>query len=165
LLEHQPFLKGVPWRQLETLAVLASYAAFPAETNVFQEGGEADTFYLLLQGRVALRSTDPRGHLATLQILEPGEPLGWSWAFPPNRWSLTAVALEPVVTVAFNAAKLRLLCDEDPTLGSILFRRIAQIVLQRLTATRRRLTALEHAATGIPLRICVAPAPPGPVPG
>lgn len=165
LLEHQPFLKGVPWRQLESLATLATYAAFPADAVLFSEGGEAGTFFLLLHGRVALRGTDSRGQSATLQVLEPGEPLGWSWAFPPNRWSLTAVALEPVDALAFDAARLRATCDDDPTLGSIMFRRIAQVVLQRLTATRRRLTVLEHAASGIPLRITVTNPGTGPMPG
>ncbi len=165
LLEHQPFLKGVPWRQLETLATLAKYASFPADVTLFGEGGEANVFYLLLQGRIALRGTDPRGAITTLQILEAGEPLGWSWAFPPNRWSFSAVSLEPVEALAFDAARLRMLCDDDPVLGCIVFRRIAQVMLQRLTATRRRLAALEHAAAGVPIRISVVPAASGPMPG
>jgi CRP-like cAMP-binding protein len=71
---------------------------------------------------------------------------------------LTAVALEPVTTLVFPAARLRHLCDDDPVLGSLIFRRISQVLLQRLTATRRRLAVAEHAAAGVPLRITVAPA-------
>jgi CRP-like cAMP-binding protein len=92
-----------------------------------------------------------------LQVLGPGDALGWSWAFPPNHWTLTAVALEPVTTLVFPATRLRHLCDDDPVLGSLVFRRISQVLLQRLTATRRRLAVAEHAAAGVPLRITVAP--------
>lgn len=156
LLEHQPFLKGVPWLQLERLADLASYAEFPADAVIFGEDGEATAFYLLLSGKVALLAANARQEVTTLQVLEAGDALGWSWAFPPNRWSFSAVAQEPVTALAFSAVQMRLLCDDDPVLGCIVFRRIAQVLLQRLTATRRRLAVAELAAAGIPLRISVA---------
>lgn len=165
LLEHQPFLKGVPWRQLERLAELAAYATFPEQAVIFEEGAEAANFHLLLSGRVALRDTSARTEPTLLQVLDPGDALGWSWAFPPNHWTLTAVALEPVTTLVFQARQLRNLCDEDPALGCVVFRRISQVLLQRLTATRRRLAVAEHAAAGVPLRISVAPAASGPLPG
>ncbi len=157
LLEHQPFFKGVPWRLLERLAEMADYAEFPAEAVIFGEAQEATEFYLILAGRVALRAAGVRQEMLTIQVLEPGEPLGWSWAFPPNRWSFSAIAVEPVTALVFSATRLRLLCDEDSTLGCVVFRRIAQVMLQRLTATRRRLAVAEQAATGLPLRISVLP--------
>lgn len=165
LLEHQPFLKGVPWRQLERLAELATYAAFPEQAVIFEEGTPAASFYLLLSGQVGLHEANTLREPTLLQTLEAGEALGWSWAFPPSPWSLTAVALGPVNTVAFPAARLRNLCDEDPVLGCLVFRRISQVLLHRLTATRRRLAVAEHAAAGVPLRINVMPTPAGPPPG
>ncbi len=157
LLEHQPFLRGVPWRPLERLAELAAYATFPEHAVIFEEGAEASSFHLLLSGQVALRGAGAKPEPAVLQVLGPGEALGWSWAFPPNHWTLTAVALEPVTTLVFPAPRLRNLCDEDPALGCLVFRRISQVLMQRLTATRRRLAVAEHAAAGVPLRITVAP--------
>lgn len=165
LLEHQPFLKGVPWRQLERLAELATYSTFPERAVIFEEGAEASNFQLLLSGRVALHGATARTEPALLQVLEPGDALGWSWAFPPSHWTLTAVAFEPVTTLAFQARQLRNLCDEDPVLGCVVFRRISHVLLDRLTATRRRLAVAEHAAAGVPLRITVAPAVSGPLPG
>lgn len=161
LLEHQPFFKGVPWRLLERLAEMAHYAEFPAEAVIFGEAQEATEFYLLLAGKVALKAAGARHEMMTLQVLEAGEPLGWSWAFPPIHWSFSAVAVEPVTAIVFSATRLRLLCDEDPVLGCVVFRRIAQVMLQRLTATRRRLAVAEQAASGMPLRITVVPPSPG----
>jgi len=165
LLEHQPFFKGVPWRLLERLAEMANYAEFPAGAVIFGEAQEATEFYLLMAGNVALKASGARREIMTVQMIEAGEPLGWSWAFPPNRWSFSAVAVEPVTAIVFSANRLRLLCDEDPALGCIVFRRIAQVMLQRLTVTRRRLAVAEQAAAGIPLRITVVPSGSGVMPG
>ena len=165
LLEHQPFFKGVPWRLLERLSEMASYAEFSAETVIFGEAQEATEFYLLLAGKVVLKAAGARHEMMTLQVIEAGEPLGWSWAFPPSRWSFSAVAVEPVTAIVFSATRLRLLCEEDPALGCVVFRRIAQVMLQRLTATRRRMAVAEQAASGLPLRITVVPPGSGPLPG
>ena len=42
----------------------------------------------------------------TIETIEAGEVLGWSWLFPPYRWHFDARALAPVRATAF---------DGDPT--------------------------------------------------
>lgn len=158
LLEHQPFLRGVPWRQLETLAAHARYQFFLKDTLLLKEGEEARQFFLLLTGEVSLFGNDPEGRPVAVQALGAGEAVGWSWAFPPYRWSFTAMATADVESIAFDAVWLRQHCDDDPALAACLYRRVADILLQRLQATRRRLTALQHAAAGIPIRLTVVPA-------
>lgn len=161
LLEHQDFFKGTPWRPLEKLAALASYAHFVDGQVIFCESAAADRFHLILSGRVALQTTTPDQRPVTVQILEAGEALGWSWMFPPHQWSFTARALEPVAAIAFDAPKLRLACEEDHALGHAVMKRVLSVMLNRLQATRRRLAALEHAAAGLPLKVQVMSYPPG----
>lgn len=155
LLGHQEFLRGMPWRPLETLAGLASYAQFAPDQVLFAEGSEADGLYLLLSGCLALQTVSPDHRFLTVQVLEAGEALGLSWMVPPYRWSLTARALEPVQAIALPARPLRQACDEDPVLGYEVVRRVLGSAMGRLQATRVRLAAVEHAAAGIPLRVRV----------
>ncbi|HMK11192.1 MAG TPA: hypothetical protein VK461_06405, partial [Acidimicrobiales bacterium] len=57
----------------------------------------------------------------------------------PYRSHFDVVALEEVSAVALDGACLRGKCDEDPAFGYELTRRIAQVVIERLQATRMRL--------------------------
>ena len=61
---------------------------------IFREGEEANNFYLIRSGRVALQLfADRRGPLV-ISTLEEGDILGWSWLSSPYRWKFTARALE-----------------------------------------------------------------------
>lgn len=77
-----------------------------------------------------------------LDILSPGQPLGWSWLFPPYRWSFDVRALDPVGALSVDATCLREKADQDPAFGYELMKRISSIILQRLQATRLRLLDL-----------------------
>jgi CRP/FNR family cyclic AMP-dependent transcriptional regulator len=71
--------------------------------------------------------------------LGPGTVLGWSWLFPPYRWHLGATAMEPTLTIVFDAAGVRRLCEQEPAIGYELHRRFMAVVVDRLQATRLRL--------------------------
>lgn len=158
-LGHQPFFRGVPWRQLESLAAVAACADFAADEVVFREGEEANRFYLLLSGRVSLEAA-AGGREVGLQTVEEGEALGWSWLFPPFRWQFTARAITPVHAFFFHAPTLRQQMDDDPALGHAVMQRMAAVLFERLQATRRRLAVVEEAAAGHPVRLAaVAPRP------
>lgn len=49
---------------------------------------------------------------------------------------------QPVRALEFDARAVRALCDEGPELGSALNHCVADIIAQRLNATRRRLLDL-----------------------
>ncbi|HSR23524.1 MAG TPA: cyclic nucleotide-binding domain-containing protein, partial [Candidatus Eisenbacteria bacterium] len=104
-----------------------------------REGDPADWFFVLRQGSVALEVASPERGPIVIQTLGPGDAVGWSWLFPPYRWHLDAVARGPVAAVAFDAACLRGKCDEDHELGHRLMARFAELMLQRLMATRLQL--------------------------
>jgi CRP/FNR family cyclic AMP-dependent transcriptional regulator len=121
---------------LELIAGCASTARVEAGDYLFREGEQADTFYVLRRGTVALETHVPGRQPARLMTLHEEDVLGWSWLFPPYRWHFDAVATEPVRAVAFDGACLRTKCAEDHHLGYELMRRFAQIMVSRLHATR-----------------------------
>jgi CRP-like cAMP-binding protein len=115
---------------------------FAAGDDLFREGDVADRFYLIRHGHVALQVFIPGQGRITIETIAAGEVLGWSWLFPPYRWHFDAQALELSRAIAFDGACLRAKCDEDHDLGYMLMQRFAQVMTQRLQATRLQLLDL-----------------------
>jgi CRP-like cAMP-binding protein len=125
--------------ELEVLAGCASNVRFAEGEVVFREGDEADTFYLIRHGTIALETFVPTRGPVTIETAGPGEVVGWSWLFPPYRWHFDARALSLVRATAFDGACLRGKCEADTALGYDLMRRFAQVMIERLQWTRLRL--------------------------
>jgi CRP/FNR family transcriptional regulator, cyclic AMP receptor protein len=75
----------------------------------------------------------------TIETIDAGEVLGWSWLFPPYRWHFDARALTVVRATVFDGACLRQKCETDSDLGYRLMARFAQVLIERLQWTRIRL--------------------------
>ena len=106
---------------------------------LFREGDRADMFWVVRHGSVALETFVPARGAITIETLEAGEVVGWSWLFAPYRWHFDARALSLVRATAFDGACLRGKCEDDPRLGYELMSRFAQVVIERLQWTRLRL--------------------------
>ncbi len=138
LVEH-PFLKGLDQRHLNIIVGCASNVSFDAEQYILHEGEEATNFYIIIQGKVALEIfTSDRGPI-TIQTIEEGDVLGWSWLIPPYHWHYDARAIEPTSVIALDAIRLRTKCEEDHDLGYELLKRFAHVITKRLEATRLQL--------------------------
>ena len=100
------------------------------------QGGDASHFYLVHQGRVALDTFVPGLGARTVQVMAPGDSLGWSWLFPPFRWQFTARAIQSSQPITFDAGRLRENIEADHDLGYELFKRCSGVMFRRLQATR-----------------------------
>jgi len=138
LLAAQPFLKGLSIQQLEMMSNNAMAVEFPVGKIIFNEGLPAHRFYLILEGEVALESANgkqgAKPHL--VQTIKAGDVIGWSWLFPPYLWNFDARAVKPTKAIIFFATTLREQCEKDPRLGYELMKRVANVVINRLQATR-----------------------------
>jgi len=136
--EH-PFLKGIEPQYIKLIAGCASNVRFDAGQFLFHEGEEANEFYMIRQGKVALEiSTIPRA-VITVQTIGEGDILGWSWLIPPYRWRFDARALEVTRAIALDGKCLRTKSEEDHDLGYELLKRFSNVITQRLEATRLQL--------------------------
>jgi CRP/FNR family cyclic AMP-dependent transcriptional regulator len=142
LLAGHAFLAGIEPRHLARMATLASPASFPAGGRIFNEGAEANAFWLIRDGRVNLETHLPARGDVVVETIGPGQVLGWSWLFPPYLWHFAAAALDDVAAVRVEAAGMRALCDDDPALGYQLSKRFMSVVVERMQATRLRLLDL-----------------------
>ncbi len=139
LIQEHPFFAGLDAAFLDTLTGCASNTHFAPGEYLFHEGGPADHFYLLRSGRVRLETVVPGRAPVVLETIQTGEVIGWSWLFPPYLWQFDAVAAEAVRATAFDGKCLRGKCQENHDLGYELAMRSAQIMMQRLQATRLQL--------------------------
>jgi CRP/FNR family transcriptional regulator, cyclic AMP receptor protein len=139
LLTEVPLFAGLAPERVALLAGCASNARFCAGETLFREGEHADTFYVIRHGAIALEMFVPTRGLVTIQTIEAGDVVGWSWLFAPYRWHLDARASTLVRATSFDGACLREKCDDDPMLGYDLMSRFAQVLIARLQSTRLRL--------------------------
>jgi CRP/FNR family transcriptional regulator, cyclic AMP receptor protein len=137
-----PFLSGLPSRQVEPLADHATWTVFTKGQRIFAEGGEADRFWLIEDGEIALDIQIPGRGLVTIETLGPWTVLGWSWLQPPYRWHFGAVTRQATSAIEIDARPVRGLLDRQPDLGYELTRRFLNVVVDRLQATRIRLLDL-----------------------
>ena len=142
LLSEAPFFAEMTDDQLELIVGCAQNASFKRGSYLMREGEPADTFFAIRAGRVALEVFVPNRGGLTVETIDAGELLGWSWLVPPYRTHIDARALETTRTIAFDGACLRGKCEEDPALGYELMRRFMPVVVDRLQATRGRLLDL-----------------------
>jgi len=139
VLAEYPFTQGLAPAHQQLIAGCGQNVAFAPGELLIREGAQADTFYALRAGRVALElHAASRGPLV-VQTLGEGEVLGWSWLFPPYTYAFDARALEPTRAVAFDGACLRGKCEQDHELGYQLMKRMAEVFARRLAATRLQL--------------------------
>jgi CRP-like cAMP-binding protein len=139
LLAEHAFFRDMPPQALDLLAGCGKNVHYEAGRYIAQEGDEANTFYALRRGRVAVQVHAPGGGAVVVQTLGVGDVLGWSWLFPPHQWHFDAVALEPTSAVEFDGACLRGKCESDVAIGFGFVRRFAHVIVQQLEAARLQL--------------------------
>lgn len=109
---------------------------------IFREGEEADQFYIIREGKVALGIFTPEKGSMIIDTLGNDEVLGWSWLIPPYNWRFDALAVELTRAIALDGKCLRKKCEDDHDVGYELLKRFSLIIEQRLEAARMQLLDL-----------------------
>ncbi len=139
LLAEHPFFEGLESKYLQIIADCATNVVFQEGEQIFTEGDDANSFYVIRQGKVALEIFVRRRGPVNFLSVEDGDIVGWSWMFPPYKWHFDARAMELTRAAAFDARCLRGKFDEDPQLGFELMKRFASVMLDRLNISRLQL--------------------------
>jgi CRP/FNR family transcriptional regulator, cyclic AMP receptor protein len=139
VLGAQPFLRGMADGHLAKLATLCQHVAVPARQRLFDKDATADRFWLIDAGQVTLDTTVPGQGRLLIATLGRGDLVGLAWLLPPYQWRLGAVATQPMQAFEFDARAVREACEEDPSLGYELSRRILAVVVDRMYAFHDRL--------------------------
>lgn len=139
--EH-PFFEGFPEALFKGLRLCAQKVEYAADEKIYRQSDEAEEFFLILTGRVALELHAGQHGFLIIQTIGPGEVLGWSWLFAPYRRRFDARAVTPVTALALEAECLRRQCEQNHHLGHEIYRRFSQAVVTNLQAARIQLLDL-----------------------
>ncbi|CAN5435866.1 cyclic nucleotide-binding domain-containing protein [soil metagenome] len=140
ILPLHPFWKNLAPAYRDLLLGCAAIEHYHAGEPIFRKGNDADHFYLIHTGKVALETPyTPGNGMITIQTLGGGEVLGWSWLFPPYRWHFGAKAVDATEAIVFKAEAVRVAARENPAFGYDLAIQVGGILLERLQSTRMRL--------------------------
>ena len=134
-----PLFRDLKPDYVTLLCECATNVRFASGERVFRYGEAADRFYLIREGRVAVEILSPTNDALSIQTVEAGEVLGWSWLFPPHTRYFDARAVSPTRALALDARCLRTKCDEDAELGYELMKRFSAILHATLQAARLQL--------------------------
>jgi len=141
-IKGHPFFEGLSEDYIALIAGCARNVVFDPDEVAFRLGDKADEFYLIRNGRMAVEVYGQKAEPVTIQTVDDGDVLGWSWLFPPYRWQFDARALEVTRALALDGECLRGKCDADHDLGYELMKRFSALITERLTATRIQLLDL-----------------------
>ena len=136
------FLRAIPSALIPRLEQIARERSFPPGAMIFAEGTQHEEFHVVVSGRVRLDMHVPgRGRIPILTA-GTGDVLAWSALVGDGVMTSSALALEPVQTIAFDGAALRDLCERQHEIGYHVMRQLAAALSRRLVATRLQLLDL-----------------------
>lgn len=139
IIVKHPLFENLDESYLKLLTGCASNVKFEAGQFIYQHGEEANQFYLVRQGKVALEICPPGKAPVTVQTVSDGELLGWAWLVPPYRWHFDAQAIELTRAIALDGKCLRNKCEQDNNLGYELLKRLLPVIGRTMEATRLQL--------------------------
>jgi CRP/FNR family transcriptional regulator, cyclic AMP receptor protein len=146
--KRHPFIHGLSQQYHQRLLAGATVVEFDAGEIICREGEPANRFYLIESGAVELESTSAGCGTIGLETLHEGDALGWSWLFPGFAWHFRARAVQPTRAICCDGARLLVQAEEDHDFGYELMKRVSQIVIHRLQASRRQLVENQSVLSG-----------------
>ncbi len=136
ILAEHPFFSDMSAHAQGLIVGCTGNRVFNDGAHILREGDEADSFYLIRHGTVALEIHMPGRAPLVIETLDDGEVLGWSWLLPPYRVRFDARAVGLVRTLSIDGKCLRAKCEQDCALGYEFYKHFLPVVAERLTAAR-----------------------------
>jgi len=102
--------------ELDEILREARSIRYPKDAAVFDQGAEADSFFVLLHGHLRVEKTTPQGHQIVVRYVSPGEIFGVAQALGLKTYPATAVAAVDSVALCWPSAAWPRLAAKFPSL-------------------------------------------------
>jgi len=143
-LANSPMFQGLSHAELADIAEISHRLVFEPGATIFLEGQQADSLFVLEEGKVALEMKvqlgpdQPPKH-TIIDVLSAGETFAWSALVEPHELTLSARCVKRSTVIAVDAAGLRQLMAADCGLGFVILQRLSSIISRRLRDAREQL--------------------------
>jgi len=136
---------GLPAEVLAAITPHAQESTHVDGALLFSEGSPAEHLYLILAGHLSLEKRVQLGRTGTprrasIEIVGPGQAVGWSSLVPPHEYTSSAVCQGQATVLALSGPVLRQVMTEHPAEGYVILVRVAALIRHRLSSTTATLT-------------------------
>lgn len=142
LISEHIFFQGLDPKYLELIGGCGKNVQLKKGEYLFKEGTPADAFYLIRSGELAIQLGAPGKGAHIIETLGDKEVVGWSWIFPPYKWTYDSRCLSNVRLISLDGVCLRKKCESDHDLGFELMKRFSNTFVDRLKSMRIQLLDL-----------------------
>jgi CRP-like cAMP-binding protein len=112
-----PLFKNLAPEILGSIIALGRLTPMSAGTFFFNEGDDAERFFVLTRGRVKLTQLTPEGHQVVLGHIGPGDAFGGVGAFGDPSYPVSAETVEPSVALAWTSGTMQHVLETHPTVA------------------------------------------------
>ena len=112
-------------QQLDVLKPIFEELSFRAGTIIFQQGETAKFLYLVLHGTVDISFKPYDGIPLTVSHVGKGDLFGWSAVVGSEKYTSSAIAIEPLKVFRVRGSDFRKFCVEHPEAGRKILERLA----------------------------------------
>ena len=138
LVAKLPLFAGLAPAELDAILAEARSIRYPKNSAVFEEGGDAHSFFVLLHGHVRASKMTPAGQQVVVRYVTPGEIFGVALAIGLTKYPATATAVDDSVALAWPSAAWPRLVAQHPALAT----NTLQTVGSRLQETHTRVVEM-----------------------
>jgi len=123
-----PMFRGLPATDQQRIESIASLRDYQKGDPLWTAGDPADTFTIIVRGRVKVVRHGPGGDVI-LEIFVEGEPVGALAVYNRMPYPASAVALEPVTILRVPAAEYFALLERHPGLSRSLINEMTRLYM------------------------------------
>ena len=142
-LKRTELFKTLEESQLHTLLSCAHVESFSEGHTIFNQGKEADSLYVLIEGGVDLIvKAQEKNDFMTSKIEKEGAVFGTASLMEPYQYNVTATCLKPSKVLILQANLLISAMEKDPKMGMEIMKKLATIYFNRLNHLRSGISDL-----------------------
>lgn len=124
---------------LQFLCENSSEFAIKKGQILFEQGENADKFYVIRSGLIVIQMPAIIGPSLEIQTLGKDQVLGWSWLISPYKWNFQAMPEEDSELLMFDGIAILARCEEEPRFGYELLKKFAALMSKRLDVARQKM--------------------------
>ncbi len=126
LIADLPLFSGMAPADLDRMIDTATSRRVPKDALVFEQDSEAQSFFVLLHGRVRVVKTTPDGHQVIVRYIGAGELLGIAQAIGRTTYPASAVAVVDCVVLVWPSRLWAEFAAAFPTFGANTYKTVGE---------------------------------------